>query len=170
MKFIFQILFLAPIYGLASVNVAFLELRTYDGKVVQLEPNGQFAHMAISYHGNWLHSHPYRGVEIISQEELEKIGNIKAIVAIPEIDSLNESLVDNYLGKPYDSSFSWSDDKIYCSELIAKILKINPLPMKFESKFWPEKFHKLKGKFGISPDDIFKYLKKHGYQNYYPIR
>ncbi len=32
-----------------------------------------------------------------------------------------QQLVDSYLGKPYDSYFQWSDDRIYCSELVWKI-------------------------------------------------
>jgi hypothetical protein len=27
----------------------------------------------------------------------------------------------SFLGKPYDSAFSWSDDRIYCSELVWKV-------------------------------------------------
>jgi hypothetical protein len=33
---------------------------------------------------------------------------------------MNE-VADNFIGKNYDKTFEWSDDKIYCSELIWKI-------------------------------------------------
>jgi hypothetical protein len=33
------------------------------------------------------------------------------------------SIGDKYLGKPYDFAFCWTDDKIYCSELVWKCYK-----------------------------------------------
>ncbi|MEK6773347.1 MAG: YiiX/YebB-like N1pC/P60 family cysteine hydrolase [Bdellovibrionota bacterium] len=165
MKFIL-LLFLFPVYCFARIDVAFLELRTYDGKVIQLEPNGQFAHIAISYQNKWLHAHPYRGVEIISTEALQKIGAIKTIITISKKNSLNESVVKSFLNTPYDSSFTWGNDKLYCSELVAKLLNIQPQAMKFEASFWPQKFKNLRGQFGISPDDIFNFLKNRGYQSH----
>ncbi len=165
MKFIL-ILFLLPAYCFAGIDIAFLELRTYDGNVIQLEPNGQFAHIAISYQNKWLHSHPYRGVEIISTEALQKIGAIKTVITISKISSLDESLVKSFLNKPYDSSFNWNNDKSYCSELVAKLLNIKPQIMKFEATFWPKKFKNFGGQLGISPDDIFNFLKSRGYQSH----
>ncbi len=76
MKLILSLLFI-PFYCSAAIDVAFIEIRNYEGKIIQLETNGQFAHVAISYQGNWLHAHPYRGVEIVSKEVLEKTGYIK---------------------------------------------------------------------------------------------
>ncbi len=34
-----------------------------------------------------------------------------------------KSEADKMVGKAYDSAFGWSDDKIYCSELVWKIYK-----------------------------------------------
>jgi hypothetical protein len=163
MKF-FVILLLIPAFSLAAIDIAFLEFRDNKGQLIQLEPKGRFAHIAISYKGQWLHSHPYQGVEIVTQDGLEKIGTIKAIITISKTHSLRKTEAEIFLGKPYDSKFSWSDDKIYCSELVAKLLKIEPQPMKFETDFWSEHYKSLNGQLGISPDDIFLFLKEKGYK------
>ncbi len=163
MKYLLFLLFV-PFYSFASVEVAFIEMRDYDGQVIQLEPNGKYAHMAISYRGNWLHAHPFRGVEVVSKEELEKMGEIKVILTKSDFEALSEVEVARYLGKPYDSEFSWSDAKIYCAELIAKLLGINPLPMSFDAEFWSEELQRMKGLLGLSPDDLFPVLLERGYK------
>ncbi len=161
MKYIIVLLFLS-LRSYAAIEIAFIELRNHEGQVIQLEPGGQFAHIAISYQGQWIHSYPFRGVEIISKENLEKIGAIKSILTVSESQDLQEEQVNRYLGKRYDSEFSWSDDKIYCSELVGKLLNMIPKPMKFKSKFWSQssQFVKSQNGGGLSPDDIFQYLEE----------
>ncbi|MGE0632595.1 MAG: hypothetical protein AB7O96_09320 [Pseudobdellovibrionaceae bacterium] len=161
MKYVLLSLFIS-ITGNAAVEVAFIEIRNSKGDVVQLEPDGKFAHMAISYRNLWLHAHPAKGVEIVEREELEKLGPIKFLATIPTPIKLDESEVKKFLGKSYDQQFSWTNEKIYCSELIAKLLKIEPQPMSFESQVWSAKYKKLKGELGLSPDDIFKIFEKRG--------
>lgn len=156
-KFLLLILF--PLLSFASVDVAFIEIRDPNGKLLRLEPDGQFAHIAISFEGKWLHSHPYRGVEAISTAELEKIGTIKEVLTVFEPAELDRALVKKFLGKPYDRAFSWSNDSIYCSELVGKLLKIEPKPMHFAADVWPQQFQKFRGLLGLSPDDIYKILK-----------
>lgn len=155
---------LFPFCSNASIDIAFIEQLKPNGQTIKLEPNGLFAHIAISYQGYWLHSHPYRGVELISQSVLEKMGTIKTVITVSEKGSLKKKQIDKYLGKPYDSEFSWSDDKIYCSELIAKLLKINPQPMTFDIELWPKSFQNSQNQLGLSPDDLFHILKRYGYQ------
>lgn len=147
----------------ASVTVAFMEATDKKGHVVQLIPEGRLSHIAISYENKWLHTHPYRGVEIVDQSELEKIGKIALTIEISDRADLTFPEISTYLGKPYDNDFSWSDEKIYCAELVAKILDINPTPMSFSSKIWPEKYKRLQGRLGSSPDEIFKQLVTRGY-------
>jgi len=153
-----------PFYCPASVDIAFVELRTPAGRIVQLEKDGRFAHVAISFQGNWLHAYPRHGVEIISRADLEKIGAVRAIVTVPELAPLSPDQVDKYLGKPYDPQFSWQDDKIYCSELVAKLLGIAPRPMVFDPELWPKNYQYLDGQPGQSPDEIFRLLQVQGYK------
>lgn len=163
MKLLAVLLFI-PTFSFAAIDVAFIEVKNYGGQVVRLEKGGQFAHIAISYQGQWLHSHPLRGVEVVSQDVLEEIGSIRAFVTISDKESLNKAQVETFLGKPYDPEFSWGDEKMYCSELVAKLLKIEPEPMAFESAVWSQHSHQLRGQLGLSPDDIFRILKQRGYR------
>ena len=146
----------------ASVQVAFLEFYTPEGKLVQLEPGGRFAHVAISYRGGWLHSHPFRGVEVITTEGLSRMGKITSVVNLPQLKEIPETTAARFLGRPYDAEFSWSDEKVYCSELIAKIFGLTPEPMHFDPKLWPEKYRKLEGLPGLSPDKVYRRLLKVG--------
>jgi hypothetical protein len=141
-----------------AVEVAFVEMRTADGRVLQLEKNGQFAHVAISYKGLWLHAHPFYGVEAVTSERLARVGVIKAVVKVSEHDSLDDEEVARFLGKPYDRSYSWSDEKIYCSELVGKLLRLKPKPMDFSAEAWPAQYRKLNGAPGLSPDGVYRTL------------
>lgn len=142
----------------AGVQVAFLEFYSPEGQLIQLEPGGRFAHVAISYRGGWLHSHPFRGVEVISTEALAKMGKITSVVNIPQLKEIPDATAARFLGKPYDAEFSWSDEKVYCSELIAKIFGLRPEPMHFDPKLWPERYRKLEGLPGLSPDKVYRRL------------
>src|SRR6187549_3837983 len=44
---------------------------------------------------------------------------IKRLTTDPMIDDLRK-IAESYIGKSYDLYFDWSDDKIYCSELVWK--------------------------------------------------
>lgn len=163
MKTFSLLAFLYSIQIHATVTIAFLEVKDPRGYIVQLEPSGKYAHIAISFQDKWLHSHPLRGVEIVDQVELEKIGKIAEVISIETLRELTRLDVIPYLGKPYDSEFSWSDDKIYCAELVAKILKIPPTPMTFSSPVWSQEYKRLRGEMGLSPDDIYKSMISAGY-------
>lgn len=144
----------------AGVRVAFLEFYSPDGRLIQLEPEGRFAHVAVSYQGGWLHAHPRRGVEVINSEELGRLGKIATVVDLPQLKEIPQTTAQRFLGKPYDSEFTWSDDKIYCSELIAKIFGLKPEPMHFDTKLWPESYWKYEGLPGLSPDKVYRDLTK----------
>lgn len=160
MRILFFVLLVFPSTLLAQAKVAFLESRDRKGHLVQLEAGGRFSHVAISYKGKWLHSHPFRGVEIVSSEELQKMGHIAEVVSLAETPELSAEQLKNFLGKPYDKDFSWQDDeRFYCSELIAKILGLPPEPMKFSAAAWPVRFQKLRGQPGVSPDGLYRKVK-----------
>lgn len=78
----------------------------------------------------------------------------------------------DYLGKNYDLAFSWSDDRIYCSELVWKLYKaalgIELSPLKTLREFdlsAPAVQAKLKERYGkqfplnekvVSPEDLYR--------------
>lgn len=142
----------------ASVSVAFIEMRDAQGHLVQLEPDGRFAHVAISYHGDWLQALPYWGVQLVTTEQLKKVGTIAEIVTLQAGPEPSSQYVDSVLGKPYDYEYTWSDDAFYCSKLVAKILNIPPRPMTFDPHLWPPQFQKYNGRPGMSPDTLYRIL------------
>ncbi|AZZ37216.1 hypothetical protein CIK05_10600 [Bdellovibrio sp. qaytius] len=154
---LFTFTFLFSIFAQAKVTVAFIEMRNYYGQIIQLEQGGRFAHSAISYKGQWLQAHPLHGVELVPIEKIRKMGEIKEFVDVAGLEELDEAKVNAMLGKPFDNDYSWDDDKIYCSELIGKLLGLSPLPMVF-SDAWPKHYQDMNGQPGLSPDGVYRIL------------
>ncbi|WP_413289920.1 YiiX/YebB-like N1pC/P60 family cysteine hydrolase [Bdellovibrio sp. HCB337] len=139
----------------AQVQVAFLEGPSQIGR---------FSHVAISYKGQWLHTHPYRGVELVSTVALGHMGVLTEVMVLNDRSEPSEKFVNEVLGKPYDHGYSWDSDGYYCSKLVGIILGLQPKPMTFDASIWPPSFQKLKGRPGISPDDVYLQLTKQGYR------
>lgn len=90
----------------------------------------------------------------------------------PEVMSRLQHYADQYKGKPYDLTFEWSDEKIYCSELVWKMYRqatgIELAPLRTLDSFdlrSPIVQKKMQERYGshvplkepvISPADIFK--------------
>jgi hypothetical protein len=55
---------------------------------------------------------------------IKRLKNSKKILT-PEKLKLMRFVASRYDGKDYDANFEWSDDRIYCSELVWKIYKIS---------------------------------------------
>lgn len=166
LRFVYSLIFLAllqPLSAQAEITVAFIEARWPDGKLVQLEQHGRFYHVAISYKGGWLHAYPTKGVERIEAHELSKVGYVAEYITLKGSPDLTEAQVQKFLGKPFDRTYSWEDGSYYCSELIAKILGLEPKPMDFPKDTWPESYWKYQGRPGISPDDVYQQLMSQGY-------
>lgn len=160
---LFPLAMLVSVSAHAAVLVAFIELRRTDGTLIQLEPGGRFAHIALSFNGRWLHAHPQRGTEVVDDQGLAQVGRVAEIINVTDRPEPSEAVVQNIVGKPYDREYSWNDDRLYCSELVAKILGLKPEPMKFDSSLWAREFSKYRGQLGLSPDDIFRLLRQRNY-------
>lgn len=154
---LFALILLSSVIAQAKVQVAFIEIRNYYGQIIQLEPGGRFAHSAISYKGQWLQAHPVRGVELVPIETIRKMGEIKEMLDVPGLEELDSAKVEAMLGKPFDHGYVWDDEKIYCSELIAKLLDLPTKPMVF-SDTWPWQYQQLNGLPGLSPDGVYQVL------------
>ena len=154
---LFALILLLSVIAQAKVQVAFIEMRNYYGQIIQLEPGGRFAHSAISYKGQWLQAHPVRGVELVPIETIRKMGEIKEMLDVPGLEELDSAKVKAMLGKPFDHGYVWDDEKIYCSELIAKLLDLPTKPMVF-SDTWPWQYQQLNGLPGLSPDGVYQIL------------
>lgn len=145
-------------FGKSLVEVGFIELKNWHGDIRLLEPDFRFAHVALRVNGKWVHAHPIRGVEWVSLAVLEELGKVTMKIELSHKQEVDMELLRNLLGRPYDTEFSWNDDKLYCSELVAKLLGIEPEPMHFDPKLWPEHYLKYEGLPGISPGGLFRAL------------
>lgn len=149
--------------ALADTDVVFLEKFYPSGKRVELVKGGRFYHSAIRipYQGQdlWLHAGPENGVELISTEKLKEIATITEIVTVRGFN-LRYSDFSKYLGRKFDFYYGWDDEKIYCSELIAKLFGVPPVPMYFDPELWPSNYWKYNGQPGISPDQLYLSLKE----------
>lgn len=162
----------------ARVRIALLESYTKDGKLVQYEVGGRFYHSAIWVDavevvgavasdnaikgGGWLQSYPPEGVSVISWQQLQEKGKVAVILDLPKMRSITLNDYKKYLGKKFDFYYQWNDDLIYCSELIAKILNIQTVPMKLNHQVWPKNYWVLDGQPGVSPDELYRWSIKNG--------
>ncbi|WP_413570407.1 hypothetical protein ACLWBD_07565 [Bdellovibrio sp. HCB117] len=158
---LFILLFLAVSSSFAKTRIAFLELYDRHGRLVQYEPGGRFAHTAIQFDDigdKWLNAYPGEGVAIVSWEDLEHRGVIAEVIEIPQ--DIRLSQVKPFMGLPFDFWYSWSDDALYCTELIGKLLNIPTHPMKFNKQVWPKNYWHLEGTLGLSPDSVYTWAKQ----------
>ncbi len=168
MKNVFFILtiLLIPLLSFSQVEVAFIEMRDPQGKLIEFEKDARFSHVAISYHRHWLHTHPFRGVEVVDQKTLEEIGLIVATLLIGDHDEPSDVFVKSIIGSPYESKFSWDSKLYYCSKLVGQFFGLNTEPMDFNAPIWPLYFRKYNGLPGLSPQGAYRQLVKRGY----PVR
>ncbi|MCO5112970.1 MAG: hypothetical protein M9899_02220 [Bdellovibrionaceae bacterium] len=147
-----------------AVEVAFFRQYTPSGQLVVYEAGGEFAHVALSYQGKWLHAHPYGGVQL--SHHIYEIGFLDyVILENKNTPEPTDMFVHTQLQKGFDIFAQWTDaGKTYCSKLIAEFFGIQPRTMYFISKDWVG-HNPPRGQLGISPDDLFKELiGKKGFQ------
>lgn len=104
-------------------------------KAIQLATNSKYSHMGIIYEidGEFFVYEAVEPVKLTALNEWIRRGENDHFV-IKRLKSANQVLTSSTLsrmrqigeqfqGKPYDIYFEWSDDRIYCSELVWKIYK-----------------------------------------------
>ena len=149
------------------------------GKAIQLATHSKFNHCGILFLENnkWI---VYEAVQPVRKTSLEDF-NARGKVTVrrlrdkklskEEIDKL-KTLFKIYEHKDYDEAFNWSDERIYCSELVYKLyhngLQIELCKPRKLSDFDlnnPLVKEKLNEKYGnkiplnepmVSPEDIYK--------------
>ncbi len=103
-------------------------------KAIQLATNSKYSHCGIVFkeNGKWF---VFEAIEPVKKTALEswikrgKAGKYVVkrlkddLVLTPKVISKMQSVGKSMAGKHYDLEFGWSDEKIYCSELIWKIYK-----------------------------------------------
>lgn len=104
-------------------------------KAIQLATASKYSHMGIIFkkENKWYVFEAVQPVKItrlkswIKRGEnkhyvIKRLKNADQILTYSVIQKMKEIALE-YLGKPYDIYFEWSDNKIYCSELVWKIYK-----------------------------------------------
>jgi hypothetical protein len=147
----------------STVEILFIEKDDSRGQLVQLELHGRFYHLALRVQNasgdqEWFHAHPWRGSELASSKVIRTMGDRFYLARLQWPSRVTRAEVTPWLGRPFDREFVWDDEKLYCSELIAKILGLEPEPMIFHTSLWPDEYLSLNGLPGISPDGVFRRL------------
>ena len=142
------ILFLAAGISIYSINstknksvdkfqtgdIIFIHSASGQGKAIQLATKSKYTHVGIIFkEGD--RTYVYHAVEPVKKSTLEEFMEYSSdgeyvVKRLKSKTLLNEkgnsqmlSLANKLVGKHYDIYFNWSDDEIYCSELVWKLYK-----------------------------------------------
>ncbi len=113
-----------------SGDVIFQESESSQSKAIQLATHSKYSHCGIIYKNNGK-TYVLEAVQPVKLTPLNVWINkgknkhyvLKRFAKPLSVNQLRsmEEIGQKMIGKPYDLWFNWSDDKIYCSELIWKI-------------------------------------------------
>lgn len=103
-------------------------------EAVRIATNSKFSHCGIIYdiNGNWFVFEAVQPVKLTPLEDWIKHGkdNKYVVKRLKDESTLNPQVLQKmkdysqqFDGKEYDAYFEWTDNRIYCSELIWKIYK-----------------------------------------------
>jgi uncharacterized protein YycO len=114
-------------------DIVFQTSRSSQSKAIQLATGSKYSHMGmvLTHEGEQM---VYEAVEPVKFTPLaswikrgngshfvaKRLKNADTILTQENMSKLY-STVNTFLGKPYDLVFNWSDDKLYCSELVWKL-------------------------------------------------
>jgi hypothetical protein len=123
----------APMKQFHNGDIIFQTSKSSQSKAIQLATKSKYSHMGIIYETNG-QFYVYEAVQPVKLTKLSdwiKRGENSHYVVKRLKDSDEKltkenlrrmkSLGEKFKGKSYDPYFQWSDDKIYCSELVWKI-------------------------------------------------
>jgi uncharacterized protein YycO len=116
-------------------DIIFHTSRSSQSQAIQLATHSKYSHMGIIYEndGQFLVYEAVQPVKLtplnewISRGEnghyvIKRLENADEILTKSTLTKMKQ-IGEQFKGKPYDIYFEWSDDKIYCSELVWKIYK-----------------------------------------------
>ena len=114
-------------------DIIFQTSKSSQSKAIQIATKSKYSHMGIIYQkGNEFYVfEAIQPVKLTPLKEwikrgknghyvVKRLKNAKKILT-PENLSKMKTIGEKYTGKDYDLYFEWSDNKIYCSELVWKI-------------------------------------------------
>ncbi|AFM12532.1 YiiX family permuted papain-like enzyme [Turneriella parva] len=114
-------------------DVIFQTTASSQSKAIQLATHSRYSHVGIVYFekGRAMVLEAVQPVRVTPLKKflarsvgghyaVKRLKNADAVLT-PAILKKMQSVGRNYIGKNYDWAFGWSDDRIYCSELVWKI-------------------------------------------------
>ncbi len=116
-------------------DIIFHTSNSSQSKAIQIATNSTYSHMGIIYEieNKWFVYEAVQPVKLTPLDVWIKRGSmghfvVKRLKNADEVLSQQtlikmKSVGEKYLGKDYDLLFEWSDESIYCSELVWKIYK-----------------------------------------------
>jgi uncharacterized protein YycO len=120
---------------LKSGDIIFQTSKSRQSKAIQLATGSKYSHMGIVYNENGK-LYVYEAVQPVKLTKIEdlinrgekkhfvvkRLKNAESILTPEKLERI-KSIGKKYKGKNYDIYFEWSDEKIYCSELVWKMYK-----------------------------------------------
>ena len=120
---------------LQNGDIIFHTSTSSQSKAIQLATNSPYSHMGIIYIKD---NKPYvfEAVQPVkltpfntwikrgqnASYVIKRVKNADELLT-PDVKDKMKAAAEKYIGKDYDLYFEWSDDRIYCSELVWKIYK-----------------------------------------------
>lgn len=119
-------------------DIIFQTSTSRQSKAIQLATHSKYSHMGILFHNpNMFFQDPngwwvFEAVGPVKETPLTNwvargVGHHYVVKRLKQnrlhAGAVLKSAGDKFKGKPYDAYFGWSDDRIYCSELVWKIYK-----------------------------------------------
>ncbi|MDR1976254.1 MAG: YiiX family permuted papain-like enzyme [Campylobacteraceae bacterium] len=131
-KIIFALLtLLSDMFALSDGDIVFQTSLSSQSKAIQLATKSKYSHVGIVFKeaGEYYVFEAVQPVKKTPLNEWIKRGKDGKFVALRlKNDQLSaktlskmKKIAASYLGKDYDLTFEWSDDKIYCSEFVWKV-------------------------------------------------
>lgn len=123
-------------YVIQNGDIIFQTSRSRQSKAIQLATNSKYSHMGIIYENDG-QFFVYEAVQPVKLTQLsnwinrgesgnyviKRLKNADQVLTSSTLSKMKQ-IGEKFKGKPYDIYFEWSDDKIYCSELVWKIYKL----------------------------------------------
>jgi len=116
-------------------DIIFQTSKSSQSRAIQLATDSKYSHMGIIYEndGQFLVYEAVQPVKLTPLKEwinrgenghyvIKRLENADEVLTSSTLTKMKQ-IGEQFNGKPYDIYFEWSDDKIYCSELVWKIYK-----------------------------------------------
>jgi uncharacterized protein YycO len=116
-------------------DIIFQTSLSNQSEAIQLATHSEYSHMGILYEndGAWFVCEAVQPVKLTPLDEwirrgenghyvVKRLKNADEVLTEQTLAKMKQT-GERFMGKPYDIHFEWSDDKIYCSELVWKIYK-----------------------------------------------